>query len=59
MVEAAEQRKAVEQRRFAMTVALAFNEPKRLDEIAPVPGRPPPEQASTGEKQEFEQERWW
>jgi len=58
MVEAAEQRKAVEQRRFAMTVALAFNEPKRLDEVAPAPGRPASEPAS-GEKQEFEEEQWW
>lgn len=56
MVEAAEQRQAVERRRFALTLAVAFNEPKRIDEVAPEPKDPEAERAK---KQEFVQEQWW
>jgi hypothetical protein len=56
MVEAAEQRKTAERHHFAVTLAIAFNEPKRVDEVAPPPKKP---EAARAEKQQFVEEQWW
>ena len=56
MVEAAEQRKTADRHRLAQIVAVAFNEPKRLDEVAPRPQRPKAETASHQGSQQFERE---
>lgn len=59
MVEAAEQRKTADRHRLATIVAVAFNEPKRLDEVAPRPGRPKAGPASSVGPQEYDNEQWW
>lgn len=55
MVEAAEQRKTADRRRTAVTLALAFNDPSKLDQVTPEPK----ELERRGPKAEFETEQWW
>ena len=59
MVEAAEQRKAAERRRLAQIVAVAFNEPAKLDEVAPKPAAPERPGSQGVSRQDFSQEQWW